>query len=75
MFEKTIEILSKFTTIAVADITPDMTLQGDLGLNSLDVVNIIVEFEDEFDIEIPDRLIKSFVKVGDVVEYLKSFAN
>lgn len=74
MFEKTIAILSKFTTVPAAEITPETTLQGDLGLNSLDVVNIVVEFEDEFDIEIPDRLIKNFVKVGDVVEYLENNA-
>lgn len=71
MFEKCVEILKKYTNMPVEEITPQTALQADMGLNSLDVVNIVVDFEDEFDIEIPDRLIKSFVKVGDIVEYME----
>ena len=46
-------------------------LVKDLDLNSLDVVNIVVTFEDEFDIEIPDRVIGSLTKVADIVKYLE----
>jgi acyl carrier protein len=42
-----------------------------LGLSSLDVINVVVAFEDEFDIEIPDQKIKELVTVGDIVEYLE----
>ncbi|MCI5890543.1 MAG: hypothetical protein MRZ68_05050 [Lachnospira sp.] len=37
----------------------------------MDVINVVVAFEDEFDIEIPDQKIKELVMVGDIVEYLE----
>ena len=55
---------------------PDTVSEGhslvdDLGLSSLDVINLAVMFEQEFDIEIPDRHIMKFVVVGDIVNYLR----
>ena len=38
-------------------------------MSSLDVINVVVAFEDEFDIEIPDQKMKELVTVGDIVEY------
>lgn len=58
MIEKVIEILSEFTEFKSDDMNKDTKLIADLGLNSLDVVNVVVEFEDEFDIEIPDENIR-----------------
>ena len=72
MIEKIAKILSKFTDADLTAITEKTEFINDLGLNSLDLVNIIVEFEEEFDIEVPDRIIKNFVTIGDVMEYLKS---
>jgi acyl carrier protein len=43
---------------------------ADLGLSSLDVINVVVAFEDEFGIEIPDQIIKDLTTVGDIVRYL-----
>ena len=40
-------------------------------MSSLDVINVVVAFEDEFDIEIPGQKIKELVTVGDFVEYLE----
>jgi acyl carrier protein len=71
MFEKIKEILSDFTEMEISDMTADTKLTADMGLNSLDVVNIVVAFEDAFDIEIPDRDIKNFHTIGDIVAYLK----
>jgi acyl carrier protein len=71
MFEKIKEILSDFTEMEISDMTADTKLTADMGLNSLDVVNIVVAFEDEFDIEIPDRDIKNFHTIGDIVAYLE----
>lgn len=67
MFEKVKEILSRFTD---AEITENSTLEADLGLSSFDVVEIVCEFEDAFDIEIPDRDIRKFVRVEDITNYL-----
>lgn len=71
MLEKVKEILLNHTQISADEIELNTDLVKDLGLNSLDVVNLIVTFEDEFGIEIPDRAIQDFVTVGDLVEYLE----
>lgn len=74
MLERVIDILADFTTLEKNKITKDSELVTDLGLNSLDVINVVVEFEDRFDIEIPDQIIKELVTVGDVAEYLEKNA-
>ncbi len=74
MLESVIDILADFTTLEKDKITNDSELVTDLGLNSLDVINVVVEFEDRFDIEIPDQIIKELVTVGDVAEYLEKNA-
>ena len=52
-------------------INEDMDLKADLGLNSLDLVNLACVVEDEFDIEIPDRNIKDFRTVKDVLVFIE----
>ena len=71
MIEKVKEILLNHTQVSADEIELNTELVKDLGLNSLDVVNLIVTFEDEFGIEIPDRAIQDFVTVGDIVDYLE----
>ena len=71
MLEKIIEILSEFTLVDKSAITRDSGLINDLELSSLDVINLVVAFEDEFGIEIPDSNIKELVTVGDIEEYLE----
>lgn len=61
MIEKVIDILVDFTTLERNMITEKSGLVTDLGLSSLDVINVVVAFEDEFDIEIPDQKIKELV--------------
>ena len=74
MIEKVIEILSEFTEFKSEDMNKDTKLIADLGLNSLDVVNVVVEFEDEFDIEIPDKNIRELQTIGDIVEFIEKNA-
>lgn len=71
MLQKVIEILSGYTELGRDKIKAESALVADLGLSSLDVINVVVAFEDEFDIEIPDQVIKDLTTVGDVVEYLE----
>ena len=71
MIKKVIDILADFTTLEKDMITEKTSLVTDLGLSSLDVINVVVAFEDDFDIEIPDQKIKELVTVGDIVEYLE----
>lgn len=72
MLEKVIDILSEFVMEEESKITEQTGLVTDLGLSSLDVINVVVAFEEAFDIEIPDHKIKELVTVGDIVEYLES---
>lgn len=71
MLEKVVEILSELTGIEAKEIKKDSKLIADLELNSLDVINMVVTFEEKFDIEIPGQKIKDFVMVKDIVQYLE----
>ena len=70
MFEKVCEILSEFTETKAEEMTMETLLLSDLDMDSLDTVNAVVRFEDEFNIEVPDRVIYDFRKIGDIVNYL-----
>lgn len=71
MLQQVKDILADYAAIPEDEITLESNLQKDLGLNSLDVINIVVEFEDAFDIEIDEPDIRSFATVGDLVDYLE----
>lgn len=71
MIEKLTKIICEHTGNSDIVITKDTILIDDLGLNSLDLVNLSCIVEDEFDIEIPDRAIKDFKTVGDVVAFIE----
>lgn len=71
MFERVIGILSEFTEINPEEMTFDTRLVTDMGLNSLDVINVIVAFEEEFGIGIGDRAISGFQTIGNIVDYLE----
>ncbi len=70
MTEKVINMLAEYTDMKKEDISRETSLVGDMGFSSLDIVNMTVLFEDEFDIEIPDRMVSEFTTVGDVADYL-----
>ena len=55
-----------------ADVTPKSAFINDLGADSLDIVELIMALEEEFDIEIPDSEAEKIATVGDVVEYIKN---
>ena len=72
MFEKVRDIITEQLGIEASEITPESTFVDDLGADSLDIVELIMAFEEEFNMEIPDEEAEKISKVGDVVEYLKS---
>lgn len=72
MFEKVKEILLNYTD--AAEIAKESLLGADLGLSSFDVVSIVMEFEEKFQIEISDRDIGKFFSVQDILDYLKTHA-
>jgi acyl carrier protein len=71
MLEQIRNILVEYVDVPKEQITLETNLLTDLGLSSLDVVNIVVAFEDEFGIEIPDRQLAKIVTVEDVVRFLQ----
>ena len=57
-----------------AEITPETSFVNDLNADSLDTVELVMEFEDEFDMSIPDEEAEKIQTVGDAIEYIKSIA-
>lgn len=71
MFEKVKAMLVDALQLNPDDITLKSELTGDLGINSLELADLIYTCEEKFDIEIKDDDIHKFITVGDVVDYLK----
>lgn len=72
IYKKVTSILSDFSEMPIEKMKMDSKLMGDLDLNSLDVVNIVMAFEDAFDISIPDSDLDKFKTIADTVSYIKS---
>lgn len=73
MFDKVKEIIiDQLGLDADVVITEQTSLMGDLEADSLDAVEIIMAFEDEFKIEIPDEDAENFKNIGDIYNYIKS---
>ncbi len=54
-----------------SEVTPEASFTNDLGADSLDTVELIMEFEKEFDLSIPDEQAENIHTVGDAIEYLE----
>ena len=71
VYDKVKEIIVEQLGVAETAITPEASFIDDLGADSLDIVELIMALEEEFDIEIPDADAEKVVTVNDVVEYIK----
>ena len=74
-FEKIQQIIAEVLNIDPQEITMDTTFVDDLGADSLDVFQIIMGIEEEFDIEIPNDAAEYIVTVADAVEQIKNALN
>ena len=74
-FEKIQQIIAEVLNIDPQEITMDTTFVDDLGADSLDISQIIMGIEEEFDIEIPNEAAESIVTVADAVEQIKNALN
>ena len=72
MFEKLKQLLVDELSIDEDDITLEAELSGDLGINSIELADLVMLCEDKFGIEINDEDLHKLVTVGDVVDYLES---
>ncbi|HPU62832.1 MAG TPA: acyl carrier protein [Mobilitalea sp.] len=74
-FEKLQKIISEVMNVDPDEITEDTTFVDDLGADSLDIFQIIMGIEEEFDIEISNEDAENIVTVGDAVEQIKKALN
>ena len=71
VFDKVKEIIVEQLGVAENTVTLEASFIDDLGADSLDIVELIMALEEEFDMEIPDSDAEKIVTVNDVVEYIK----
>ena len=70
ILEKVCSIVSEQLSVEAGEVKSDSNFQNDLGADSLDTVELIMEFEDEFGIEIPDEDAETILSVSQAVEYI-----
>ncbi len=72
VFEKVQEKVAEQLGVETDEITLESSFIDDLGADSLDIVELLMALEEEFDIEIPDEEAEKLTTVGDVVDYIKN---
>lgn len=70
--EKVIAIIAEKLNVEVSEVTPSASFTGDLGADSLDTVELVMELEKEFDITIPEDQAPNIKTVGDAIQYVVS---
>lgn len=71
VFEKIQEILAAQFDVEADFITNDTDIQQDLNADSLDIVDLIMSIEDEFEVEVPDDAVDEVKTVGDLVKFIE----
>lgn len=70
--DKVKEIISKQLGVNISEVKPEASFVEDLGADSLDTVELVMAFEEAFNIEIPDEDAEKIVKVQDAIDYIKN---
>ena len=71
VFDKVKEIIIEQLDVEPEKVTTNANIQDDLGADSLDVVDLVMSLEEEFDVEIPDEAVEGIKTVGDIVKYIE----
>ena len=71
ILEKVKAILAEQFDVEEDSLTPESNIMEDLGADSLDVVDLLMTLEDEFDVEIPDEEIENIRTIGALVKYIE----
>jgi acyl carrier protein len=74
ILERVQAIIAEKLSVSPADVTPEKSFTNDLGADSLDTVELIMEFEKEFGISIPDDQAEKITTVGDAIAYINSMS-
>ncbi len=72
MEDKVREIIAKQLGVNASEVTDEASFVDDLGADSLDTVELVMAFEEEFGVEIPDEDAEKITRVKDAFEYIKS---
>lgn len=75
MLDKMRKIICEFVEMDPEKITLETNIRNDLGLNSLELVNLAVDMEEEFDVEIPDREAMGLETVADAIKVIEKYQN
>ena len=73
--ERVKSIIMDQLQVSEAEVTPSASFVDDLGADSLDTVELVMKFEEDFDIEIPDEDAEKIATVQDAVDYIKEHAS
>ena len=73
LFDLVKTLICQYVDVDPATITEETNIRSDLGLNSLELINIAVAIEDEFDLEIPDREVANIETLGDAVKVIEKY--
>lgn len=73
MLERIRTVICRYVDIDPETLTEDTNIRSQLGLNSLELVNIAVAIEDEFDVEIPDREVANLETLGDAIRIIEKY--
>ena len=71
MLEKLVKVLTEQLMVDPDQIKPETRIKEDLGADSLDILQIVMTFEEEYGITIPDDDLAGFETVGDILEYFE----
>lgn len=71
VFDKVKELIAEQLDVDADTVTVTSSIQDDLGADSLDVVDLVMSLEEEFDMEIPDEAVANIKTVGDIVKYIE----
>ena len=72
MLERLTNIILQHTEEKTIVLTEDSVLLADTGMSSFDLIQMVGDVEDEFDVEIPDKALKTFKTVGDVIRFIEN---
>lgn len=70
ILEKVVEIVTEKLGVDAEEVTLDSDLTEDLGADSLDLVDLVMAFEDEFGVKIEDEDVENITTIGDIVDYI-----
>ena len=75
VLDKVVEIVCNQLSVNKEDVTPDASFVEDLGADSLDTVELVMAFEEEFGSEISDSEAEKILTVGDAIKFIESKSN